>query len=136
MAYNNQETYATCNAKADAVARLEDNGYIRIYDGTVPTRADDSIGASVLLAELRFSATSAPAASNGVVTYSSITADSSANATGTATYYRTFKSDGTTVVRQGTVGTSGADMNLNSTSIQSGAQVSLTSMTYTIPRGA
>ena len=36
-----------------------------------------------------------------------ITQDSSADATGTASFFRLYKSDGTTCVLQGTVGTSG-----------------------------
>jgi hypothetical protein len=85
----------------------------------------------VLLAELRFNATSAPAASAGVLTFNAFTADSSADATGTAAWFRALKSDGSTVVFDGSVGTSGANLNLNSVAIQSGAAVSVSAFTYT-----
>jgi hypothetical protein len=65
-----------------------------------------------------------------VLTHSAITPDSSANATGTATWFRDVDSTGTCVM-DGSVGTSGADLNLNSTSITSGVQVSCTSSTIT-----
>lgn len=131
MALSPSLTNTAANAAADAVGRLVDNGYIRIYDGSKPATADTAIGAQVLLAELRFSATSAPAAVAGVLTYNSITSDSSADATGTASWYRTFKSDGTTAVYDGSVGTSGADLNLNTTSIVAAAAVSISALTYT-----
>ena len=40
-----------------AIADALDNGYCRIYSGTVPTNANTALGAQVLLAELRFAAT-------------------------------------------------------------------------------
>ena len=66
------------NPQADALSDSADNGYLRIYDGTQPATADTAITTQVLLAELRFNATAAPAASNGVLTFNAITQDSSA----------------------------------------------------------
>jgi hypothetical protein len=88
-----------------------------------------------LLAELRWNATAFGAASSGVATANAITADTSADNTGTATWFRALKSDGTTVVFDGSVGTSGADLNLNSTAISAGATVSVTAFTYTENKG-
>lgn len=122
------------SAAADAVVDLADTGYIRIYDGSQATDPNTAIGAQVLLAELRFGATAFGAASNGVATANAITGDASANATGTATWFRVLKSDGSTVLWDGTVGTSGADLNLNSVSIVSGGTVDISSMTYTQPQ--
>ena len=81
--------------------------------------------------ELTCNATFAPAASGGVLTLNAITQDSAADATGTATHFRLFKSDGTTVVLDGDVGTSGSDCNINTTSIVSGAIVAVTSFVLT-----
>jgi len=135
MANNLKISTTAVNAQADALSDLLDNGYLRIYDGTQPANANTAITSQVLLAELRFNATAAPAASGGVLTMNSITQDSSANATGTATWFRALKSDGSTVVFDGSVSTSGADLNLGSTSITSGASVAVTSMTYTVSAG-
>lgn len=122
---------AAANAAADAVAALLNNGYLRIYSGTQPADADTALSGNTLLAELRFNATAFGAASAAVATANAITSDTSADATGTATFFRALKSDGTTVVFDGSVGTSGADLNLNSVAIQSGAAVSVSSFTYT-----
>jgi hypothetical protein len=135
MANSPKFANVTVNAEADALARLLDNGYLRIYSGSQPTNADTALGAQVLLAELRFNATSAPAASAGVLTFNSLTSDTSADATGTAAFYRALKSDGTSVVMDGSVGTSSADLVLNSTAIQSGAQVDVTSFAVTVSKG-
>ena len=134
MALNLKLSNATVNAEADAHSALLNSGYLRIYDGTQPTNADTAIGAQVLLAELRFGTTAFAAASGGVATANAITSDSSANATGTATWYRTLKSDGTTVVSDGSVGTSGANLNLNSVAITAGAAVDCTAFVFTQPK--
>ena len=123
------------NPQADALSDLADNGYLRIYDGTQPATADTAITTQVLLAELRFNATAAPAASNGVLTFNAITQDSSANNTGTASWFRALASDGTTVLFDGAVGTSGSDMNIATTSIVAGAIVGVTSFVYTVNKG-
>ena len=103
------------------------SGLLRIYDGTRPASGGS---ATTLLAELTCNATFAPSASGGVLTLNAITQDSSANATGTATWFRIVTSGGTFVI-DGNVGTSGSDLNLNSVAISSGAAVSVTSFTIT-----
>lgn len=135
MANNLKISTTAVNAQADALSDLLDNGYLRIYDGTQPANANTAITSQVLLAELRFNATAAPAASGGVLTMNSITQDSSANNTGTATWFRALKSNGSTVVFDGSVGAASCDLNLGSTSITSGASVAVTSMTYTVSAG-
>jgi hypothetical protein len=132
MALNTQMADATVNAQADALSDLLDNGYLRIYDGTQAATADTAIGAQVLLAELRFNATAAPAASGGVLTFNAITSDSSANATGTASWFRCLKSDGSTVVMDGSVGTSAANLILATTSIVAAQVVSCSSFTHDV----
>lgn len=119
------------NEEADKLGALLNNGYLRIYDGTQPANADTAITTQVLLAELRWNATAFAAAAAGVAAANAITEDASANNTGTATWFRALKSDGTTVVFDGSVGTSGSNLNLNSTSIIAGAPVRVTSFTIT-----
>ena len=132
MALNTQLANATVNAQADALSDLLDNGYLRIYDGTQPATADTAISTQVLLAELRFNATAAPAASGGLLTFNAITSDSSANASGTASWFRAFKSDGTTAVFDGSIGTSAANMIIATTTITAGQTVSCSSFTHDV----
>ena len=121
------------NAMLDAItSAVGASGKLRIYSGTKPADVASAI-TGTLLAELTCNATFAAAASNGVLTLNAITSDSSADATGTATYFRIYKSDGTTAVLQGDVGTSGSDFNLNTTSLVSGATVACSSFTITAP---
>lgn len=122
--------YATTlrNTRLDAISTAAgSNALLNIYNGTRPATGGT---ATTLLAQLTCNATFAPAASGGVLTLNSITQDSSANATGTATWFRITTSGGTFVL-DGNVGTSGSDMNLVSTSIVSGQPVSITSFTIT-----
>jgi hypothetical protein len=135
MATNPKQSNLAVTTGADAVCDLLDDGYLRIYSGTQPTTADTAIGAQVLLAELRWNATAFPAATNGVATANAITSDASANATGTAAWFRALKSDGTTVVFDGSVGTADADLIIATTSIVAAATIPMTSFTYTFPKG-
>ena len=120
------------NAACNAVVDLADNGYVRIYSGSAPANPQTA-ASGTLLAELRFNATAFGAAATGAATANAFTADSSANADGTAGYARLLQSDGSTVIADCSVGTSGADINLNSLSISTGFEVQITSMTYTQP---
>lgn len=127
-------------AAVDAVAALCNSGSIKIYDGTKPTDANTAISGNTLLATLTLSSTafgaSSAAGSAGskvvTATANTITDDSSADNTGTASWFRVLKSDGSSKVFDGTVGTSGCDLNLASTSIVSGEDVSVTSFTITL----
>lgn len=117
------------NARLDAITTFAGNsGILRIYDGSRPATGG---AATTVLAELTCNATFAGAAAAGVLTLNAITQDSAANATGTATWARLFKSDGTTIVMDLSVGTSGADINLNTVAIVTNAIVSVTSATIT-----
>lgn len=102
---------------------------LRIYDGSRPATGG---AATTLLAELVCNATFAAAAAGGVLTLNAIASDASANATGTASWFRIVQSDGTTHVTDGSVGTSGTDMVLNTVSIVAGANVAITSATITM----
>lgn len=132
MALDTRLSHAAANAACDAVAALANNGYLRFYDSPKPANADTAISTQTLLAELRLNATAFGAAVAGVATANALTADSDANATGTAAWFRVLGSNGTTVLWDGTVGTSGANLNLNSTAIQIHAAVSVSSFTLTI----
>ena len=130
---NNPEWYAaTVEAAVDAAAALLNSGLLRIYSGSQP--AVDAALTGTKLAELTFGSTAfgGSSASGGTVTATAnaITSDTSAVA-GTAGYHALVASDGTTVVATGSVGTSGADLNLNSLTISSGATVSCSSYTIT-----
>ena len=119
------------NARLDAItSQVGASGLFRIYDGTPPASANAGLSSNTLLAELTLNATFAPAASSGVLTLNAITSDSSADATGTASFFRLLTSGGTAKL-QGTVGTSGADLNLNTVSIVTGAQVACSSFVIT-----
>lgn len=101
-----------------------------LYSGTMPTNAGTALSGNTAVATI--SGITWGAAASGVATISASTADNGAVG-GTATFFRLTKTDGTTVIIQGTVGTSGSDLNLNNTVINAGANVSLTSGTYTAP---
>lgn len=130
MALNTQLSDTAANAAANAMAALLNTGYLRIYTGSQPANANTALSGQTLLAELRFASTAFGSAVAGVATANAIAAVNAA-ATGTASWFRALESDGTTVVLDGSVGTSGCNLNFNSTAIQSGAQVQVTGFTLT-----
>lgn len=107
-------------------------GKIILYGGSEPATADTAPSATVL-ATFTLSNPAFGAASNGVITLSGTPLTVAASATGTATHFRLTRNNGTTVILQGTVGTSGQQLNLNTTSITSGVNVTITSGTVTVP---
>lgn len=135
-------TNAVTAAMAAAINTAADAGtaaVIEIYAGAVPANADASPSSPTLLASLTCSATWSSSISDtgsaSRITLASITADSSADNTGTAAYFRIKTQTGGTVVAQGTVGTSSADLILNTVSITSGSTVSITAATIDVPEG-
>lgn len=135
MANNPKRTNTAANAACDAMAALANSGKLRIYDGSQPADASVAVGVQNLLAELTMNATAFASAIAGVATANAITSDSSADATGTATWFRLLQSNGSTVICDGSVGTSGADLNLNTVSIVTGAAVAVTAFTLTESKG-
>ena len=110
---------------------------LKIFSGTQPAGGGAE---TTVLAQLTCNATFAGAASAGVLTLNSITADSSASANGTATWYRIYQSDGTTWVLDGDVTTTAVgtgDLQLDDTLIALGGTVALGGPnTFTAPNAA
>jgi hypothetical protein len=118
------------NAQLDAITTFAGNGAkLRIYDGTRPATGGT---ATTLLAEFTLGSPLGSGASAGSLTVTNPSATTGA-AAGTATWFRIVKSDGTTHVLDGSAGTSGTDLILNTATISSGVAVSITS--FTIARG-
>ena len=111
------------NNMLDEIAALVDAGsgagLLRLYDSSRPASGG---AATTLLAELTFGDPSFGAASSGALTANSISDDSSANATGTCTWFRVVDSDANFVIDG-----DAADLNMNTTSITSGVNVSVSS---------
>ena len=124
------------NTMADDITTALDAGAgaatIKIYDGTQPTTPETAITSQVLLGTLTCTDPAGAAASGGVLTFSTITEDSAADATGTATWARVADSNGVAVF-DCDVGTTGTTIVLNSTSIVTGGPIRITSFTITIP---
>lgn len=106
---------------------------------TTPRPADpDTAETGTLLAELLMNAVAFGAAADGdpggELTAAGI-GDATAGNTGTAAYFRirNDNSGSPDDVADGEIGTSGADLNLNTLEITSGSTVSITSMIVTMP---
>jgi hypothetical protein len=135
MSPNPQFYDATVIAAVAAVTALLNNGFVAVYSGSQP--ALDGALTGTQLAKATFGATAfgTPTAAAGTVTATAnaITTGTIA-ATNTAGYMALLKSDGTTVVSTGSVGTSAADLILNTLSFVSGANFAVPTGTITQPQ--
>lgn len=125
-------TTAVRNSKLDAITTATGNAaLLRIYDGTPPASANAALSGNTKLAELVCGTPFAAGASAGVLTAGAITTDASADATGTASFFRLYKADGTTVILQGSVGVGSGDLQLNTLSIVALGPVVVSSLVVT-----
>ena len=138
MANNPFFSDAATIASVNAETALLNTGFLQIFTGTQPADANQAL-TGTLLASLTFGSTafgagvaSGSTGSRVVTATANAIGAATAGNSGTAGYFALLKADGTTVNAMGSVGTSGADLNLNSLSISSGATVSCSSFTITM----
>jgi hypothetical protein len=131
------------NPRNDMLNKIRDRidagsgaGTIKFYTGTQPANANAATSGNTLLGTLTFSDPSAGDAASGVLTFSAITQDTSADADGTATWARIADSDGNTVfdcdvggTHESTTGT----IQLNTSAIVTGGPIQISSFTLTYP---
>ena len=128
MPTNLKYSNGTRNAQQNGLITYAGSGsLINIYSGSQPANANTAISGQTLLVTLTVSG-SFGTDSNGTITLSTVT-NGTAVATGTASFFRITKSDNTTVVMDGSVATSDADLVLNNTSIATGQVVSISAGT-------
>lgn len=128
MPTNLKYSNGTRNAQQNGLITYAGSGaLINIYAGSQPANANTAISGQTLLVTLTVSG-SFGTDSNGTITLSTVT-NGTAVATGTAAFFRITQSNGTTVVMDGSVATSDADLVLNNTSIATGQVVSISAGT-------
>ena len=120
MALNPHIAYAARQAALNNALALANSGTLVIYSGTQPANADTALAGNTVLST---STLSNPAFSNATGGSLTLPANVSASATGTATWFRIYQSNGTTAVADGSVGTSSADLIVSTTSFVSGGLV-------------
>lgn len=137
MASNLKYSVAAKNAKLGSTglaAYIGTSAVLNLYSGTQPANPDTALSGNTLLVTLVCNAAAFGTAASGVLTANAIGSGTGAVGAGagtTASFFRLFKSDGTTPVMDGTVGTSGCDLNLNNASIAQNQTVSVSSFTVT-----
>ena len=134
MSNNPHWAIADINASLNALLSPQNGGFVEVYSTATsqPANPDTAIGGgSILLFTCDLSATAYGSATGGVATANTIAAGT-AVATGTASWFRVYASNGTTGKMDGSVGTvSGFDLILLSTAVVTGMVYTPTSLTVT-----
>jgi hypothetical protein len=126
---------ATVIAAVAAAAALLNGGFVAVYSGAQPALDGSLTGTQLAEATFGSPAFGTPTAAAGTVTATAnaITSGTIAN-TGTAGYVALLKSDNTTVVMTGSVGTAAADLIVNTTAFVAAATFAVSSATITEPQ--
>lgn len=125
-----QYSINVADAKLDAIeSTIGTTATLTIWSGTMPANCSVANNGTAL-ATVTLPADWMAAASGGSKSKSGTWSDSSADASGTAAYFRIH--DGSAVCHvQGSVGTSGADMIVDSTSFTAGQTFTVSTFTIT-----
>lgn len=124
-------------AMSDVITALGGTAFLMIFTGAQPATVA-TVDSGTNLAVLALSATPG-VSSGGVLTFNTITAAAAA-ATGTAAHFLLATTNNvanavavssTTRIAQGSVGTSGADLNFSTVAFTSGTTISVSSLTIT-----
>lgn len=122
----------TRNTVADAEGDLLNGGSSEIWTGAQTGSVGGSEAGNTLLGTLVFNATAFGVPSNGVVTAASITADTNADATGTAGH-AVHKTSGAAVHSDASCGQGSGDYNFDNSSIVAGGTIAAASAQLTAP---
>ena len=128
-----QLSTAARNAACDGVVDLLDTGTVEIRTGVRPANPA-AAATGTILGTFTLPNPAFGAASVGVATANAITGVT-ASGTGTASWFRAYRSagNGSGAVIDGDVATSGADMTIQNTSVNSGQALTITAWTHTQP---
>jgi hypothetical protein len=102
------------------------NALFNLYSGTQPANANTAITSQILLVSMPISGVFGTDV-NGTLTLSAVT-ETNAVGSGTASFFRIFKADNS-VIMDGSVGLSAADLILNTVDIAAGQSVDITAGT-------
>lgn len=140
LSITNNAAKAACDAIVDRIDLGSGTaaGHLKIYSGTAPADADTALSGNTLLADLAMSnpafGSAADANPGGQATASAISDDTSADATGTASFFRVVDRDGTVIFQGDVTATGGGGtLQLATVSIVAAATVRVTSLTFKVP---
>lgn len=116
MATNLKYSNGTRHAQNEGlIAYAGNNAKICLYQGTAPADANTPITTQTLIVTCVLAGAFGTDV-DGILTLGTVNTGVAVT-NGNAQFFRIFKSDGTTVVMDGSVGTTGADLNLSTTTI-------------------
>ena len=123
----------TRNAAVKAVGRIANGGVVVIYGGERPAHPEQPATVQPLLVELDVGEHAFDEVKAGEIATGDVTARSPVKRDGRATWFRLYAADGNTALLDGSVGATGADMNLRMTDLLEGSLVQISRFSYRLP---
>lgn len=121
------------NAALDLIeSTVSTSAKLNIFTGTAPANVGTA-ASGTLIAQYSLASDWAAAASGGTKALNNLPLSTTALATGSAGYFRIYDSANSVCTMQGTVANSGADLNVDNSTINSGQTINITAFTITAP---
>ncbi len=130
FALNSQWSTTAQNDRLSAINTDAASGFLDVYTGAQPANGNATV-TGTLLCSWTLGATAFHPPSSGTMTSNGALSCTAGN-TGTAGYAVLYKSNHTTVLWMGSIGTSGANLNLVTTSITSGVVLTLADAAFVL----
>ena len=113
-----------------AFCALHNNGSLQFFSGTQPATPETALSGNTLLCTATYSAAAFGAPAFSTPNMEAVASFTAANfdpvATDVCTFARAYEADGTTVLADYTVGTTGTDIIIGNTTIQTGVPLAVT----------
>jgi hypothetical protein len=133
VALNLKLATAMVNAEADALNALFNGAKLQVYDGVQPATADTAVSTQTKGVEWTLPNPCWGTANAGGLTANAITDVTAVGSINPATWFRVVTSGGTPIM-DGSVGTAGCNLNLDSANIVLGVTQHVTSWTHTVTK--
>jgi hypothetical protein len=131
MAYSPKISVALADLFLDGIGSAADGANLCLYANTQPATPETAAGATAI-ATCVMNATAFNAAASHQIAAKAITDDTN-TVGGTAAWFRLWNAGGTEGLLDGSVGTSGCDMNLNSVTLSAGGTLHISSFIVNLP---
>lgn len=133
MSNLNSVSPETLNIISSTIARLYNDGYLKIFEGEIPADYKEAsmVNLSTALVSVRFDKQATRSISNGVIEINK-TNTGIVNKRGKPTWYAVYRSDEKTLIKFDSAGKTNSSLNLNTEYLEQDSQVTITGLRHIV----